>query len=335
VAQRASPTLIGAFTLGALLLAVAGVLLLGSGDLFRTKYPFVSYFEDSVNGLHEGAPVKFKGVEIGTVDQIRLPLGPDNPPVMVFFSLDAEEIAASQDQELSQEELDHAIAAGLRAQLEQESFLTGLLYLSLEFAPESEVKLHEPIPGIPELPTIQTSFARIAEQIGGIVDKLEQVDLAALVEELGSTVQSVGDLVRSEEIRTVLTSFDLSLAEFREIAAEVRHKFVPLVDSLEATSTSVRDLGGELSAGVGEARETLVAIRDLTTSLDQSSRDLARAVETVLQTARSVIDPDSPPVARLEEALNELSATARAARAVLEILEREPAALIRGLGEPE
>ena len=60
-----------------------------------------------------------------------------------------------------------------------------------------------------------------------------------------------------------------------------------------------------------------------------------RTVDATLLAARNVIDPSSPPVARLEEALSELSATARAARAVLEILEREPAALVRGLGVPE
>jgi hypothetical protein len=48
-----------------------------------------------------------------------------------------------------------------------------------------------------------------------------------------------------------------------------------------------------------------------------------------------VFDPTSPPVVRLESALEELGATARAARAVLELLERDPAALVRGKGTPE
>ena len=96
-----------------------------------------------------------------------------------------------------------------------------------------------------------------------------------------------------------------------------------------------RGLSGELQSGASEAREILIQVQELARSLDQSVRELTRSVDATLLAARNVIDPSSPPVARLEEALSELSATARAARAVLEILEREPAALVRGLGVPE
>ena len=65
--HRVSPMLIGAFVLGALLLAVMAVVVIGSGRYFRRTSPFVLYFPGSVNGLREGAAVKFRGVEIGSV----------------------------------------------------------------------------------------------------------------------------------------------------------------------------------------------------------------------------------------------------------------------------
>ena len=215
MSQRASPSLIGAFVVGALVLLLAGLFLLGSGELFRKSYPFVSYFEDSVNGLREGAPVKFKGVEIGRVDRIQLPLGPDNPPVLVYFSLDAEELGESADRELTQADLDRAIESGLRAQLGQESFLTGQLHLAVTFAPESEVRLHDPIPGYPELPTIQTTFAEFTMRLGRVVDGLEKIDLATFMEDLHATTRAAGDLMRSEHLASSLVALDQVLADLR------------------------------------------------------------------------------------------------------------------------
>ena len=75
MSKHANPTLIGAFVVGAVILAVAAVLLLSSGDLFVQKPRFVLYFKGSVKGLNIGSPVTFRGVNIGTVTNIQLVMG--------------------------------------------------------------------------------------------------------------------------------------------------------------------------------------------------------------------------------------------------------------------
>ena len=72
--KQMRPALVGAFVVGALALVVTAIILLGSGSLFRTRHLYVLYFKSSVNGLHVGAPVKFRGVEIGSVNRILLSL---------------------------------------------------------------------------------------------------------------------------------------------------------------------------------------------------------------------------------------------------------------------
>jgi paraquat-inducible protein B len=336
MSKQASPALVGGFVLGAVVLALGGVILLGSKDFFRETYPFVAYFPSSVNGLRQGAPVKLKGVEIGAVDGIRLLTSqPHDPPVVVFFSLDAEKLRAFEGEELDGEEVQDAIGAGLRARLEQDNFMTGLLFLSLVFVPDSEAKLHGPVEGIPEIPTVPNEFEELAGQFKRFADRLDELDLASLVEDLHATVQSVGEPFRSGQVQKTLVSLDEMLVSVGDAATAVNQELGPLAESLQSAAESLGAAGVDVQGGLAEARKTFQTIEGLAASLERSTQELASSVEVTLQSVRVVFDPTSPPVVRLESALEELGATARAARAVLELLERDPAALVRGKGTPE
>ena len=72
MSKRANPTVVGFFVIIGIVLAVATVLLLGSGKLLTPDMKYVLYFDESVNGLQKGAPVKFRGVTIGAVDEIQV-----------------------------------------------------------------------------------------------------------------------------------------------------------------------------------------------------------------------------------------------------------------------
>ena len=69
---------IGAFVVGAVVLAVVGVIVFGSGKMFQKVNHYVMYFEGSVKGLNIGAPVTFRGVKIGSVVEISLHVNPEN-----------------------------------------------------------------------------------------------------------------------------------------------------------------------------------------------------------------------------------------------------------------
>jgi primosomal protein N' len=65
--KKANPTIIGLFVVGAIALAIVGVIVFGSGRFFKHTEAFVMFFPGSVNGLSVGAQVKFKGVDVGSV----------------------------------------------------------------------------------------------------------------------------------------------------------------------------------------------------------------------------------------------------------------------------
>src|SRR5215813_7632297 len=127
--KKMSPAMIGAFVLGALALIVIAILVFGSGRLFRQTREFVLYFDNSVNGLRIGAPVKFSGVEIGSVKDIRLLVekGGDVNKIPVIIEIDLEKltsrggtIAPAVDREAFKKFI---VDRGLRGQLDMESLV--------------------------------------------------------------------------------------------------------------------------------------------------------------------------------------------------------------------
>src|SRR4026207_1228803 len=131
--KKISPTLIGGFVVGAVALLVIAVIAFGSGRLFRETKEFVLYFDGTVNGLHIGAPVKFKGVEIGSVKNILLQLDSDTTvnKIPVIIEIDRKKLSArgaagviAQEREAFHRAV---VEQSLRAQLRTESMVTGVL----------------------------------------------------------------------------------------------------------------------------------------------------------------------------------------------------------------
>jgi ABC-type transporter Mla subunit MlaD len=61
---------IGTFVLVGLGLIVFALLVFSSGKLFQRIVYVETYFEESIQGISEGAPVKYRGLQIGYVKEI-------------------------------------------------------------------------------------------------------------------------------------------------------------------------------------------------------------------------------------------------------------------------
>jgi hypothetical protein len=74
--KRVSPVVIGAFVVASFAFLVVALIVVGSGRMFTKPVRFICMFSGNLNGLKIGAPVKVRGVQIGTVAAIRLRLDP-------------------------------------------------------------------------------------------------------------------------------------------------------------------------------------------------------------------------------------------------------------------
>jgi hypothetical protein len=91
--SKINPTTIGAFVVGAIVLLIAGGLLFGGGKFFQEKLPYVLFFDSSVEGLNVGAPVVFRGVQVGQVTEISAIADPQTFDVRIKVQI---ELAAAR-----------------------------------------------------------------------------------------------------------------------------------------------------------------------------------------------------------------------------------------------
>ena len=182
--KRANPAVIGGFIVGAVVLVIAGVMILGSGKLFTETIKCVMYFEGAIQGLYVGAPVNFRGVKVGSVTNIKMQLDRQNfnirIPVIVEFPKGAggtmEMLHA--DPRTLKDALAALIERGLQAQLQTESLLTGQLFIQLDLppamSPEAAPKepTFDPATKLLEIPTVPTTLQEVSNTVRRVFDKL-------------------------------------------------------------------------------------------------------------------------------------------------------------------
>ncbi len=209
MSKKVNKTVIGVFVIFALVLLTAGIVIFGSGDLFKRTSKFVLYFDGSVKGLSVGAPVMFRGVSIGTVKDISLIYDAKAGTIMLPVIVEIEQGRIKGGPSFGELDGDKKmIALGLRGKLEVQNFLTGQLMISFDFYPDKPAKLRGILKEYPELPTLPTS-----PDISEIMNALPIKEIAKNLE---STAQGINKIVNSNEIPRSLNDMQSTLQETQQ-----------------------------------------------------------------------------------------------------------------------
>ena len=209
--SKISPTMIGAFVVSAIVLAVAGALLFGGGKFFQEKLPFVMFFDSSVVGLNVGAPVIFRGVQIGQVTEILAIADPQTFDVRIRVKTEivrgvikvGEEAQRFKDQLQAMEGL---IQKGARATLRMQSFVTGVLYIAIDYFPDTPVRLLGLDKTLPELPTIPSEMDQLKSNIEQAMADFRKLPLDTILNELLAMIKRANTLLETPELRQALVA---------------------------------------------------------------------------------------------------------------------------------
>ena len=289
---------VGLFVLIGIVLIAAGTVILGGQDLFTEPIHFETVFDESVQGLEVGSPVKLRGVQLGTVSEIlfagdyypletteqRLEYG---ERIVVRMSvLDPPAEGSSLEERRRRIEL--LIDRGLRLRLAT-SGVTGTSFIQADFvSPERHPPME--IPWTPEcmyIPSAPSTLATITTAAERIFGRLEDLDVETLVQDLDALLVSMRKAVDDLDVPALQRDLSATLAEVRGLARNVDGRVEPIATGVENT--------------LDDAREAL-----------------------------SIAAEDSPVRYDLARTLEELAAAARSIRVLADYLQQHPEALVSG-----
>ena len=352
MSKPANKTAIGMFVVGALALAVAAIVVLGSGKFFTRKDLYVAYFEGSVKGLRVGAPVVFRGVKIGQVTDILLYSDATKMIVQIPVLLEVdpnnfERLGLPKDKRNRREELKKIVKQGLRAQLQQQSFVTGQLMVNIDFYPDKPAKvlgdkgLAELDKNVLEIPTIQTGFQKIQQTF-------EDYPIEDLAKNLSKSLEGINRFVNSDELARSLRYLRQTLKDTRNLIRHVDEKIDPLFSEVDQTLKDAQTLFKNLDKQVNPLATSLTRTSDdarkllnnvnrrvepIQADLEATTKELRAALnaaEDALESIDDVVDENSEFRYQVDIFLNEITLMARSLRGFAEYLERNPDALLRG-----
>ncbi len=289
MATPVSKTLIGAFVLGALALVFLGIVLLGSGALFRAVTRAVMFFDGSVGGLQVGAPVTFRGVAVGEVSEIQIVYETERQefriPVSVLLYPDRIQRLSKSPTATKLKDL---IAMGLKAQLQMQSFITGQLSIQLDFFPEAAMpaaaaSMLMVSPGLLEIPTIPTPVQRIQKS-------LQQIPLDEVVRDVRETLASIRDILASPAIPDIIANLRQVSQDAVGIAGRVDTKLTTIGAQVERTLKELRTLLAHADAQIkplGSAiHETRALAQNLNRQVDPLTAEITRTAGELRSTLR-------------------------------------------------
>jgi hypothetical protein len=293
--------------LAGVLLAIAGAASWHFAFQANTQH-LVLFFEDNVNGLYAGSPVKTDGVTVGQVESIGLRISAA-PQVTCYaevsITLDSRKmVALGIPRDLSERDnLDAEISHGLRGKLVLLSATTGDYAVELTYKREvSPVCVADPAEGLAEIPVIPNLLS--GEKLATLTDAITvfgQSDFARIVHEWDESLDSALAATKPERVQVPVRDFSARVAALRDLLAEERvhedlrninERLVRLRGILEDTEGNVLRRGVSFYSDMASLRESLVSAREwlnrLSAQLDADSPEVQSFLE-VLRGLREVV----------------------------------------------
>lgn len=217
-----------------------------------------------------------------------------------------------------QQAVELLIQHGLRASLQMQSFVTGLMYVNLDFHPNTPIKRLGLDPTSIELPTVPSGTEQMLATVQQTLAELGKLPLEAVITELLGVFKRANALLDGPGLKQGLESLD-------EVTTAATHL-------LRNADSQVASLGTKASGAAEAARGTLGQTQKSLSTLTDAAAPALKQGEKAMVSVSGLAAPNSLTLTDLAHTLKALEDAARSIRSLADMLERNPEALLRGKG---
>ncbi|QJE73153.1 MCE family protein [Aerophototrophica crusticola] len=311
---RASYTLVGAFVLALAAALFVFVVWLARVQLNEDRQAYYINFTGSVTGLVTGSPVRYRGVAVGTVGDIRI--NPEN----------VEEVRVTVEVPR-----DTPIKTDAIASLEPVG-VTGGVYVEIAGGSQAAPLLREQVSGIPVIKSRPSSIASLLDRAPEVFANL--ITISSRLSELldDKNQQSISTLLAN--LADASAGANATLDNTNKLIVDLRGQLATLGGEaqvlLKTANQTVGSVGKDATAISGELADTTKELKKLTQSLVKTSNELQALIAENREPIRDFTNTGLYDFSQLLVHLQDLAA--KLSR-VTGRLERDPSELIFGGSE--
>lgn len=329
MATRSQKVKLGVFLTAAIVLLLGTVVVLTGMGLLQSRWSYFIEFRESVSGLEAGAPVKLRGVRVGTVDGIRV--SPDNVEVV--------EVRIKVDKGTP-------IKTDTKAYINMQG-ITGLKFIELS---GGTAKAKQLPPGS-EIQAGKSMFEELTGRASDIGLKIEKLLNNALYMTRDTNQKRVDQIVAStqsttEHLAQVTGELTKTLQVTRQIAQENRQTINSLLQNANQTSAQTAEVLAEIRQlvasvqsaltrskipeTVAEFRQTNVMVQERLSSMDvgNTMQKVTNALDTLTTLLQSLTETVNQNQDQLRATLYNLRLAAESFKELARSLNAQPSRLL-------
>ena len=168
MARQKTNMIIGLFVILGVVMGVVAIIWVGATSYFQKGVTYISYFDESVQGLQLNSAVKFRGVDVGLVENIRV--AADNRHIGVVMKVNMKE------------DLQKNYVAQLKS-----AGITGIMFVELDLIKPGDPNFSPKIDFPSEYPIIGSRPSEMQRLVAGaneVVEKFNQIDAKGISDQL-------------------------------------------------------------------------------------------------------------------------------------------------------
>jgi len=315
---------LGIFVLTGIGLLIVVLFMLGLSEALKPKINFITYFDESVQGLDIGSPVKFRGVTIGKVTRIAI------RPEDNFIRVDMQAMPSSiQPSERGTEPVDFfknlqlQVMKGLRCRLELKG-ITGMKYVEMDYLEPKKIKVtrYDPfmcpvtfniggskmkrLPLIPPektlyIPSTPSLMSGLRTSLTVALARIASIDFKQMSAEISLTLKEAQKLLSNPKINTMIAKIDGLAENIQNVTQNInktltKKRIEKITREFHETLESVNSLSKTAETQIKEAKmaDTTEAVRNLKRDLNATLIKLDTTLDAITELANSIEkDPSS------------------------------------------